>query len=33
MTKYELPLKIVHGFDFPDDMPEDAVRENIRKRP
>lgn len=32
MTKYELPLKIVHGFDFPDGTPEEKIRENIKKR-
>ena len=32
MTKYELPFKIVHGFDFPDDMPEEQVRDGVSKR-
>ena len=26
MTKYELPFKIVHGFDYPEDMPEKLIR-------
>ena len=32
MTKYELPLKIVHGFDFPDTAPEDEIRGSVAAR-
>ena len=32
MTKYELPFKIVHGFDYPDDMPEEQIRQSISER-
>ena len=32
MTKYELPFKIVHGFDYPEDMPYYEIREKINAR-
>ena len=32
MTKYELPLKIVHGFDYPEDTPYEQIREKIKER-
>ena len=32
MNKYDLPLKIVHGFDYPDEACTEAIREDIEKR-
>lgn len=32
MTKYELPFKIVHGFDYPEDMPEEEIRKSVSNR-
>ena len=32
MTKYELPFKIVHGFDYPEDMPEEEIRQSVSNR-
>ena len=32
MTKYELPFKIVHGFDYPEDMPEKEIRKSVSNR-
>ena len=32
MTKYDLPLKIVHGFDYPDDADMSDIGKDIEKR-
>lgn len=32
MTKYELPFKIVHGFDFPDGTPDDQIVQSLKSR-
>lgn len=32
MTKYGLPFKIVHGFDYPDGTPDEQVRESVAAR-
>ena len=32
MDRYDLPLKIVHGFDYPDDACLADVERDIEKR-